>query len=185
LFNNPTDFTIIAIITGHLRTAYYNTTFPDEEISNRQSLFDSTIQSIFSPLQIKPWTGKTSFFISQTDQDHYEMVAIQNLLSVLNPKLKVLITFGIGHESCQWSHKDLIIGNDSGMNNPDNMMEMSKIVSKKFDDNDYVSVLLDSMSVDKTEIPVIALKSGTLKYLGQDKELQSLFGFFVQNVYIE
>jgi len=185
MFNNPTDFPILAIITGDIRNAYYNTSFPNEEISNRQSLFDSTIQSIFSPLQIQPWSGHNSFFISQADQDHYEMIATQNLLSVLNPKLRVLITFGIGHESCQWTHKNLIIGNDSGMNTPDKMMDMSDIVSKKFEDNDYVSVLLDSMSVDITEIPVIALKSGTLKYLGQDKELQSLFGFFVQNVYIE
>jgi len=172
--NNLDNCKYVALITGDLRAARENKKgFTEKEINSRQELFETMVQSIFTPLKIEPWNGK-SYFMSQTEEGTCEILALENLLSGLDPKLRVLITFGIGRGSCQWSNSKLIVGNDNGMNRPDKMMEMSMIVEKKFEESEYVSLLLENISADS--VPVIALKSGTLIYLGKDKELQKIFG---------
>jgi len=164
----------IAVITGDIRAARDNNKgYTDEQYQKRVTQFDSVAESIFKPLNIETWNGK-SYYLKSSEEGSCEVLATQNLFAGLDPKLKVLISFGIGRGSVQWTHPKTFVGIDDGMNRPDKMMALKKVLEKKFEEPDYVSVLLDGINDDT--LPVIALKSGTLILYGRDKEIQKSIG---------
>lgn len=167
--HNPSQGSV-AVITGTIRAAWDSASEQDKKV------FEAAVTEVLEPLGVKPYGD--SYFLPQQSEGKFEYDATCNLVSDVDPDGEVVLSFGIGMGSVQFTTKDSTVPFSNGMKRPDLLTGTSEeslvpTLQESFIGNPAkLQALL--LHVNGSKKAILALKSGCLIALLKHPELLQL-----------
>jgi hypothetical protein len=177
------DTPLYALVTGTIREYFF-----EKATADQRSTLNADVNHVFALNEVKPVCGNT-YFITQDQEGEFEVtgasVMYANLTNagLIPAKTQVVLSFGIGRGSTQWSvlrpdGSVLTFGYPFGMNKLSQLADFPAALLTEYlkPDSLHLEAFLSSAEaiVAAGGFPTIALKSGTMLLVENEKRIREL-----------